>query len=405
VIDIEKIRSDFPILARTVHGKPLVYLDNAATTQKPQPVLDQILRFYTDCNSNIHRGVHHLSGAASRDFEAARETVGGFINAQRAAEIIFTPGTTAGINLVAQSFGHAFLNPGDEIIITEMEHHSNWVPWHMACERAGAHLKVLPFNDDGMLLTDNLPALITGKTKLIALSYVSNAIGVVNPVRQVVEMAHARNVPVLIDGAQAVQHLPVDVQALDCDFFVFSGHKMYAETGIGVLYGKENWLASMPTYQCGGGMMDAVAPGKILFADPPLKFEAGTPNISGVLSLKAAIGYITEIGLANIAAYEQGLLHYTVEKLEGLEGVVCYAKASEKCNAVSFNVDGLSSYDVGLMLDKMGIAIRSGKHCAEPVMKHYGINGTVRASLALYNTDAEIDRMIEALERILTLMR
>jgi len=328
-----------------------------------------------------------------------------FINAAGSSEIIFTRGTTESINLVADSFGAAFVGAGDEILVTEMEHHSNLVPWQMLCKRRGAVLKVIPFDDDGRLRLDDLDALITPRTKLLSLTYVSNVLGVVNPVKEVIAAAHARDVPVLLDGAQAVQHMPIDVQDLDCDFFAFSGHKMYAGTGIGVLYGKDKWLEAMPPYQTGGGMISKVSLDETKFADPPFKFEAGTMNIAGALGLQAAIGYIAGIGIESIAAHEGDVYQYALKKLGAMDGLRIYGDTPRRCGAVSFNIEGVSPFDAGMILNKLGIALRAGNHCAEPVMRHYGASGTVRASFALYNTREEIDRLIEGLDRVNVLMR
>jgi len=400
MIDVNKIRSDFPILEQKVYGKPLVYLDNAATTQKPQVVLDQLIDFYTRRNSNIHRGTHYLSEQASTAYEDTRSRVKDYINAGRTAEIVFTKGTTESINLVANSFGNAFINQGDEIIISEMEHHSNLVPWQMLGERKKATLKVLPFDDNGVLHLDVLESLISEKTKLISVTFVSNALGIINPVKEIIDLAHDHDIPVLIDGAQAVQHKRIDVQDLDCDFFTFSGHKMYAETGIGVLFGKEKWLEAMPPYQSGGGMINSVSLENTTFTDLPLKFEAGTPNIAAALSLKTAIDYISETGLDNIASHEKSLMDYLTQSLSALHRIMIYGAATPKHGALSFNLQSIDPYDAGMILDKMGIAIRTGVHCAEPVMKHYGISGTIRASFAMYNTLEEVDKLIEGIQTV-----
>ncbi|MDZ7831579.1 MAG: cysteine desulfurase [Desulfobacterales bacterium] len=395
----ENIQSDFPILGQKIYGRPLVYLDNAATTHKPQAVLDRIVSFYTQENSNIHRGVHFLSEAASEAYENARHAVQHFIHAASAEEIIFTSGTTGAINLLADSFAHAFINPGDEIIISEMEHHSNLVPWQVVCLRRGARLKVLPMGPDGGLLIEKLSELITERTKLIACAHVSNALGIVNPIREIVETAHQANIPVLVDAAQSAARLPIDVQALDCDFLVFSGHKIYAETGIGVLYGKEKYLEAMPPYQTGGGMIDRVRFDETTFADLPLKFEAGTPNIAGAVSVAAAIEYIQGIGFDAITDYEHDLLDYALRQLSQIEGLTVYGNLMPRCGVVSFNIEGVHHYDVGVLLDKLGIAIRTGMHCAEPVMRHFGITGTIRASFALYNTPEDIDMLVNGIGR------
>ena len=399
MLDINKIRSDFPILNQKIHGQPLIYLDNAATTQKPRLVLDKIVDYYSTCNSNIHRGVHFLSERASGVYEAVRAQVGRFINAADPSEIVFTRGTTESINLVAASFGEAFVHPGDEIIITEMEHHSNLVPWQNLCQRKGAVLRILPFNDDGTLATDQLESLFSATTRLLSLTHVSNVLGQINPVREIIALAHAHEVPVLIDGAQSIQHLAVDVQDLDCDFFAFSGHKMYASTGIGVLYGKRKWLEVMPPYQCGGGMIDRVDFAGTTYGGLPLKFEAGTPHIAGTVSLSAAIEYIQGIGMDRILAHEADLLDYASQQLQTLDGITLYGRGNRRCGAISFNLADIHPYDAGMVLDKMGIAVRTGAHCAETVMKHYGITGTLRASFALYNTRDEIDRLILGLQK------
>jgi cysteine desulfurase/selenocysteine lyase len=404
MIDIDRIRADFPILGKKIHGKLLVYLDNAATTQKPKVVLDKIAEFYTNSYSNIHRGVHHLSEQASLAYENARKTVKEFINARSVSEIVFTSGTTEAINLVANSFGSRFIKKGDEIIVSEMEHHSNIVPWQILCEHTKARLKVAPFDNDGILMMDKLKRLVTEKTKLISIVYVSNALGVINPIKEIIELAHSQDIPVLIDGAQAVQHIPVDVQDLDCDFFAFSGHKIYAETGIGVLYGKEKWLEEMPPYQSGGGMIDSVSFEKTTYADPPLKFEAGTGNYVAAVSLGTAIEYITQIGMEAIANYEKDVSNYATEKLNEINGLKMYGLAPNKCGIMSFNLENIHPYDAGLILDKFGIAIRTGMHCAEPVMRHYGISGTIRASLVFYNTKEEIDKLCIGLQKAQTML-
>ncbi|MGD8534971.1 MAG: cysteine desulfurase [Candidatus Aminicenantes bacterium] len=404
MIDIDRIRADFPILGKKIHGKLLVYLDNAATTQKPKVVLDKIAEFYTNSYSNIHRGVHHLSEQASLAYENARKTVKEFINARSVSEIVFTSGTTEAINLVANSFGSRFIKKGDEIIVSEMEHHSNIVPWQILCEHTKARLKVAPFDNDGILMMDKLKRLVTEKTKLISIVYVSNALGVINPIKEIIELAHSQDIPVLIDGAQAVQHIPVDVQDLDCDFFAFSGHKIYAETGIGVLYGKEKWLEEIPPYQSGGGMIDSVSFEKTTYADPPLKFEAGTGNYVAAVSLGTAIEYITQIGMEAIANYEKDVSNYATEKLNEINGLKMYGLAPNKCGIMSFNLENIHPYDAGLILDKFGIAIRTGMHCAEPVMRHYGISGTIRASLVFYNTKEEIDKLCIGLQKAQTML-
>lgn len=404
MIDIDEIRADFPILQREIYNKPLVYLDNAATTHKPKAVLDRIMEFYSNSYGNIHRGTHYLSEEASSAYEDARGKIAAYINAKNTFETIFTRGTTESINLVADSFSASFINEGDEIVISEMEHHSNVVPWQVVCQRKGAILKVIPFDDDGMLMTDKVESMLTKKTKLLALTYVSNVLGTVNPIREIIKVAHARDVPVLIDGAQAVQHFPVDVQDLNCDFFAFSGHKLYAETGIGVLYGKEKWLEAMPPYQCGGGMISSVHFDKTTYADLPLKFEAGTTNFAAAVSLAAAIDYINVIGISDIFEHGQDLIKYAVRSFGDIDGVKIYGNAAERCGAVSFNLDGIHPYDACMILDKMGIAVRSGTHCAEPVMRHYRTHGCLRASFAMYNNREEIDELCEGIQKVKKMM-
>jgi cysteine desulfurase/selenocysteine lyase len=399
-LDIERIRSDFPILSRQIHGRPLVYLDNAATTQKPRAVLDKLRDFYGESNANIHRGVHYLSEQASSAWEEARESVRRFINAESSREIIFTHGTTESINIVAHCFGPLMVNAGDEVVISEMEHHSNIVPWQMLCHRRNATLKIIPFDAQGVLRTDLLGALLSEKTRLIALTAVSNVLGTVNPIRQIVAQAHAAGIPVIVDGAQAVQHGVTDVRALGCDFFAFSGHKLYAETGIGVLYGKERLLERMPPYQFGGGMISSVDFGKTTFAELPFKFEAGTPNIAGAISLRAAIEYLGGLGLERIANHERQLLRQGAARLCALRGVRVLGPLENRCGVLSFTMDGAGAYDAAVILDKMGIAVRSGTHCAEPVLRHFGIRGALRASVALYNTMAEIDYLADSLTRV-----
>lgn len=403
-MDIDAIRSDFPILSATVYGKPLVYLDNAATTQKPRAVLDRVVAYYTQQNSNIHRGVHYLSEQASAIYESARETVQTFINASKREEIVFTRGTTESINLIAHGIGDAFVQPGDEILITQMEHHSNFVPWQVLCETRGAALKVVPVDENGRLILEALEGLMTDKTRLLAVTYVSNALGMVNPVQQIIGMAHARNVPVLIDAAQVVQHMPLDVQALDCDFLVFSGHKMYAENGIGVLYGKERWLEAMPPYQLGGGMIRKVQLEKTTYAELPFKFEAGTGNIAAAVSLAAAIDYLQHIGMTSVRDHESRLIRTAVETIASHKKVTLYGNGAQRCGVLSFNLQDAHPYDVGMVLDKMGIAVRTGLHCAEPLMERLGIRGTVRASVGLYNTSEEIDRLAAGIRKACTLL-
>ncbi|UCF13644.1 MAG: cysteine desulfurase [Thermoplasmatales archaeon] len=400
MIDIDKIRSDFPILTQKINGNNLVYLDNSATTHKPQQVIDSIVDFYSSMNCNVHRGVHYLGEQASIAYESVREKVKDFIKAKKSKEIVFTSGTTESINLIANSFGRSFINKGDEIIITEMEHHSNIVPWQILCENKGAKLKIIPINNNGTLMIDKLNSLITDRTKLISLTYVSNVLGTITPVKDVIKTAHSKDIPVLIDAAQAVQHIPIDVQNLDCDFFVFSGHKIYAETGVGVLYAKEKWLEAMPPHKYGGGMISKVSFKKTSFAEVPFKFEAGTGNISAVISLGKAIEYLNDIGIKEIQKHEDELMRYTFDKLSTLDGITIYGNAPKRCGIISFNLDNIHHYDAVMILDKMGIAVRSGTHCAEPVMSHYGINGSIRVSFAIYNSKEDIDGLIYGLKKV-----
>jgi cysteine desulfurase/selenocysteine lyase len=398
--DVAKVRADFPILAQKVHGKPLVYLDNAATTQKPQAVIDAILHYYTTENANIHRGVHALSELATEHYEQARANVQRTLNAADSQEIVFVRGTTEGINLVAQTWGRAQIGRGDEIVISAMEHHSNIVPWQMLCEQCGARLRVAPINDDGELLLDEFEKLLGPKTRLVAIAHVSNALGTVNPVREIVEMAHQWNARVLLDGAQAVPHLAVDVQAIDCDFFVFSGHKVYGPTGIGVLYGKADLLEAMPPYQGGGDMISSVTFEKTLYNRLPHKFEAGTPNVCGVIGLGAALDYVHVLGLERISAHEHAVLTYGTECLRQIAGLRLIGTAREKAGVLSFVVEGVHPHDVGTILDQEGIAIRTGHHCAQPLMQRFGVPATARASLALYNTFEEIDALAAGLNKV-----
>ena len=393
------MRSDFPILARTVYGKPLVYLDNAATTQKPQVVIDAMTHYYETLNSNIHRGVHALSQKATEEFEVARRCVQQFINAAHDYEVIFTRGATESINLVASSFGRSFIQEGDEIIISGMEHHSNIVPWQFVCEDRKAHLKVLPFDDRGELCIDQLESLITTRTKIVAVTHVSNTLGTCNPVAEIVRIAHAHNVPVMIDGAQAVAHKPVDVQALDCDFYCFSGHKMYGPMGIGVMYGKESWLNQMKPYQGGGEMISTVTFEKTTYNELPFKFEAGTPAVGDAIGLRTAIEYMQQIGIENIAKHEETLLHYATGQLLQIDGLRIYGQSSHKAAVISFLVGNIHPYDMGVLLDHQGVAVRTGHHCTQPIMDRYGIPGTVRASFALYNTKEEVDTLVAAVKR------
>lgn len=400
-MDINKIRADFPILSREVYGKPLVYLDNAATSQKPQCVIDKITEMYTTVNSNVHRGVHYLSQAATDEHEAARKTVQRFINANTPEEIVFTRGATESINLVASSFCRTFCEPGDEILITTMEHHSNIVPWQIQADIHGLRVKVAPINQDGELIMEEFEKLITSRTKIIAATHISNVLGTINPVDEIVRIAHSHNIPVLIDAAQSVQHAKVDVRKMDCDFLVFSSHKVYGPTGVGVLYGKEEWLNALPPYQGGGEMIENVTFDKTTFNKLPFKFEAGTPDFVGTAALAAALKYVSSIGLDNIAEYETELLSYATEKLQTLPGMRIIGTAKEKSSVISFLIDDIHPYDIGTLLDKMGIAVRTGHHCAEPLMHVMGVEGTVRASFAFYNTKEEIDLLIKGLERII----
>jgi cysteine desulfurase/selenocysteine lyase len=398
--EIQRLRRDFPILSQKVHGKPLVYLDNAATTQKPQAVLESLMRFYmTEC-SNIHRGVHLLSERATQDYEHAREKVQRFINAKDSKEIIFVRGATEGINLVAQTFGRTRVHAGDEVVISAMEHHSNIVPWQMLCEEKGATLRVVPINERGALIFEALENLIGPRTRLVAVTHVSNALGTVNPVESIIELAHKRNVPVLLDGAQAIQHLPVDVQRLDCDFYVFSGHKIYGPTGVGILYGKSEILEAMRPYQGGGDMISSVTFEKTIYNKIPYKFEAGTPNIAGGIGLGTAIDYVSAIGLNRIAAYEYDLLAYATEAIERIPGVRLIGTAPDKASVLSFTIDGIHPHDIGTILDQEGIAIRTGHHCAQPVMDFFKIPATARASFAFYNTREEIDVLIAGIRKV-----
>ncbi len=401
--NIDAVRKDFPLLNRTVYGKPLIYLDNGATTQKPQQVIDCINSWHSLNNSSIHRGVHYLSEQATEAYENARKTVQRFIHAEQPFEVIFTSGTTASINGLAFSFGERYISAGDEIIITEMEHHANIVPWQMLCERKQARLKVVPFSDEGVLQTSLLKNLITSRTKLICVVHVSNALGTVNPVEEIITEAHRHSIPVLIDGAQSVQHIPVDVTQLDCDFFVFSGHKIYGPTGTGILYAKEKWLNELPPFQGGGEMVDVVTFEKTTYAGLPLKFEAGTPNYIGAIGMAEAINYLSQLGLENIGKHEQMLLKYGTGKLNELGFIKLYGTAPHKSSILSFGISGVHPYDAGMVLDKMGIAVRTGTHCAQPVMQHYHIDGTIRASLALYNTSGELDSLVEGLKRVKTM--
>ena len=400
-LDVARIREDFPILKTMVNGKPLVYLDNAATAQKPQAVLDTLNRYYTEENSNIHRGVHYLSQAATKDYEDARGKVRSFLNAPDDRQIIFVRGATEGINLVAGSYGRQNIGAGDEVIISAMEHHSNIVPWQILCQEKGASLKVIPINDDGELLLDEYEKLLNPRTKLVSVVHISNSLGTINPMEQIIEMAHARGVPVLVDGAQSAPHMPIDVQKLDCDFFVFSGHKVYGPTGIGAVYGKMDLLESMPPYQGGGDMIKSVSFEKTLYNDLPYKFEAGTPNIAGVIGLGAAIDYLTGLGMDITRAHEDGLLEYGTERLSKVSSVRLIGTAANKASILSFVMDGVHPHDIGTILDSEGIAIRAGHHCTQPLMERFGIPATARASLAFYNTEEEIDLLVRGIDKVI----
>ncbi len=398
--NISKIREDFPILSRTVYGKPLVYLDNGATTQKPRCVVESITDEYYSVNANVHRGVHFLSQQATNLHEASRETVRKFINARGTNEIVFTRGTTESINLVASTFADSQMQAGDEVIVSVMEHHSNIVSWQLQAARKGIVLKVIPMNDRGELLLDEYEKLFSPRTRIVSVTHVSNVLGTINPVDKLIEIAHAHNVPVLIDGAQSIPHLPVDVQALDADFYVFSGHKVYGPTGIGVLYGKEDWLDRLPPYQGGGEMIKNVSFEKTTFNELPFKFEAGTPDYIGSTALAKALDYVSAIGMENIEAYEHELTEYAMQHLKEIPGMRIFGEAERKSSVISFLVGNIHHFDMGTLLDRLGIAVRTGHHCAEPLMHRLGIEGTVRASFALYNTKEEIDALAAGIERV-----
>jgi cysteine desulfurase/selenocysteine lyase len=398
--DVERIRQDFPILRQQVHGHPLVYLDNAATSQKPQVVIDAIRNYYERDNANIHRGVHFLSERATEEYERARRTAQHFINAADSREIIFTRGTTEAINLVAQTYGRTHVAAGDEVLVTAMEHHSNIVPWQLLCEEKGARLRVAPIDDRGALLVDEFEKLLGSRTKLVALPHVSNALGTINPVATLVEMAHRWNAPVLVDGAQAAPHLKIDVQALDCDFYAFSGHKVYGPTGIGILYGKAALLDAMPPYQGGGDMISSVTFEKTTYNKLPYKFEAGTPNVSGGIGLGAALDYVNGLGIDEITAHEEDLLACAINALSSIQDIVLIGTAPHKAGVVSFVMDGIHPHDIGTILDQEGIAVRTGHHCAQPVMQRFNVPATVRASFALYNTKQEVDALARGIQKV-----
>ena len=398
MLDLQKIRADFPILTQKVNGKPLVYFDNGATSQKPKVVIDAITKYYEEINANIHRGVHTLSQLATDAYEVSRRKIQNHINAKFPHEVIFTSGTTHAINAVANGFA-SILKSGDEVLVSALEHHSNIVPWQMLCERTGAILKVIPMNENGELIISEYDKLLSDKTKIVAVNHISNALGTINPIEYMIEKAHQFGAAILIDGAQATPHLKPDVQALDCDFYVFSGHKICGPTGVGILYGKEAWLHKLPPYQGGGEMIATVTFEKTTYADLPHKFEAGTPNIEAGIVLGTAIDYLNEIGFDDIAAYEHELLVYATDKLLQIEGLKIFGTAANKASVISFNIDGIHPYDIGTIIDKLGIAVRTGHHCAQPIMDFFNIPGTIRASFAFYNTKEEIDIFVEALQK------
>jgi cysteine desulfurase/selenocysteine lyase len=398
MFDVQKVRADFPILSQKVNGKPLVYFDNGATSQKPQVVIDAISKYYSEINANIHRGVHTLSQLATDAYEVSRNTIQNHLNAKHNHEIIFTSGTTFGINLVANGFA-SLLKAGDEVMVSALEHHSNIVPWQFLCEKTGAKLVVIPMNEKGELIISEFDKLLSKKTKIVTLNHISNALGTVNPIEYIIKKAHGVGAAVLIDGAQATPHLRPDVQALDCDFYVFSGHKVCGPTGVGILYGKEEWLRKLPPYQGGGEMIAEVTFEKTTYADLPHKFEAGTPNIEGGIVLGTAIDYMNSIGFDNIAAYEQELLDYGTKRLQEIDGLTIYGTSENKASVISFNIEGIHPYDIGTIIDKLGIAVRTGHHCAQPIMNFFNIPGTIRASFAFYNTKEEIDIFVEAVKK------
>lgn len=403
-IDIQRVRQDFPILDQMVNGKPLVYFDNAATNQKPISVLNALTHYYEHDNANIHRGIHTLAERATHDFEASRQKIREFLNAKHLEEIIFTYGTTDGINLVAQTYGRKFLKPGDEIIISTLEHHSNIVPWQMLCEEKGCVLRIIPINDEGELLLDAYEKMLSERVKLVSCIHVSNTLGTINPIKTIIDMAHRVGAVVLIDGAQATSHIDLDVQALDPDFYVFSAHKLYGPTGMGVLYGKKDILNAMPPYRGGGEMIKEVTFEKTTYNDLPYKFEAGTPNIADVIAVKTAIEYMESLGKENIAQHEHNLLTYATEQLSDLNGVRIVGQAKEKISVVSFVLDGIHHQDTGVILDQLGIAVRTGHHCTQPLMQRLGLAGTTRASFAVYNTKDEIDRLVQGIRRVQKMM-
>lgn len=402
--NFDTIRADFPILSQKVNGKPLVYLDNAATSQKPQIVIDAIAQYYSQINANIHRGVHTLSQLATDAYELSRQKVQQHLNATHPHEIIFTAGTTHGINMIANGFA-AMLQPNDEVLISAMEHHSNIVPWQMLCEKTGAKLQVIPMNKQGELLLDDFDKLLSHKTKIVAINHISNALGTINPIEYIIEKAHQFDAAVLIDGAQAVPHLKPDMQALDCDFYVFSGHKICAPTGTGILFGKQKWLRKLPPYQGGGEMIQDVTFEKTTYADLPHKFEAGTPNIAGGIVLGIALDYLNAIGFDQIQKQEKVLLDYAMQQLEQLEGITFFGQAKQKTSVISFNIKDIHPYDIGAIIDKLGIAVRTGHHCAQPIMAFFEVPGTIRASFSFYNTKSEIDQLVAALQKAITMLQ
>ncbi|HQN86123.1 MAG TPA: cysteine desulfurase [Bacteroidales bacterium] len=399
-MDVNAVRNDFPILQQKIYGKPLIYLDNAATTQKPNAVMQAIVRYYETLNSNVHRGNHLLSIQATDAMERARNRIASFIHAPHPEEIIFTRGTTESINLVAQGFASSLLQPGDEVIISALEHHSNLVPWQQACLRTGAQLKIIPLDESGQIRLGDFRNLLSEKTRIVAIAHVSNVLGTILPVQDIIDLAHRRGIPVLIDGAQAVQHLPIDVSQLDCDFYAFSGHKIYGPTGIGILYGKGSWLEKIPPFQFGGEMIEIVSFEKTTFNEIPFKFEAGTPNVEGIIGLAAALDYLCQIGLESIFKYETELFEYALHKLSRLDDVRIIGQAKDRCSVISFLLDHIHPYDTGTLLDQMGIAVRSGNHCAQPLIDLLNLPGTVRVSLSFYNTREEIDILITALQKV-----
>jgi len=399
-IDVDKVRSDFPELSRTVYDRPLVFLDNAASALKPKATIDRISAYYANEHANIHRGVHYLSQQATEAYEQARRSVQAFINAPSTAEVIFTRGTTEAINLIASTYGRTHLNPGDEVLISTMEHHSNIVPWQMVCKERGAHLRVIPINDAGELIYDEFLQMLNERTKMVAVGHVSNTLGTINPIKRMIADAHGLGIPVLVDGAQATPHMAIDVQDLDCDFYCISGHKMFGPTGIGVLYGKAKWLEELPPYQGGGDMIESVSFEATTWNELPHKFEAGTPNIAGGIGLGATVEYLNTLSMDAINHYEHALLEYATEKLSAIPGVQLVGTAADKASVLSFLIDGIHPYDAGTILDRLGIAVRTGHHCTQPLMRRFGIPGTVRASLAFYNTEAEIDALVDGIGRV-----